>query len=67
MEISTKRFIMLDHIQEATTFVHQHGILSPEVGVILGTGLGNQFVKEIKNQVVINYNSIPHFPITTVE
>lgn len=58
---------MLDHIQEATTFIHQHGITAPEVGVILGTGLGNQFVKEIKNQVVVNYNSIPHFPISTVE
>ncbi len=59
--------IMLEHIQEATTFIRQHGITSPEVGVILGTGLGNLFVKEIKNPVVINYNSIPHFPISTVE
>ena len=58
---------MLDHIQEATTFIHQHGVVSPEIGVILGTGLGNQFVKEIRNQIVINYNSIPHFPISTVE
>ena len=58
---------MLEHIQEATTFIRQHGITSPEVGVILGTGLGNLFVKEIKNPVVINYNSIPHFPISTVE
>ena len=37
------------------------------MGVILGTGLGNKFVKEIKNPLVINYNSIPHFPISTVE
>jgi len=59
--------IMLEHIQEATSFIRQHGITSPEVGVILGTGLGNLFVGEIKNPVVINYNSIPHFPISTVE
>lgn len=58
---------MLEHIQEATSFIRQHGITSPEVGVILGTGLGNLFVGEIKNPVVINYNSIPHFPISTVE
>ena len=58
---------MLNEIKEATSFIYQHGITSPEIGVILGTGLGNQFVKDIKNQVEINYNSIPHFPISTVE
>jgi purine-nucleoside phosphorylase len=58
---------MLDHIQEAGKFIRDHGVDSPEVGVILGTGLGNRFVEEIKNPVTINYNSIPHFPISTVE
>jgi purine-nucleoside phosphorylase len=42
-------------------------MLHPEIGVILGTGLGDQFVKKIKNKIIINYNSIPHFPISTVE
>jgi purine-nucleoside phosphorylase len=58
---------MLDHIQEASKFIRDHGVDAPEVGIILGTGLGNQFVKEIRNPIVINYNSIPHFPISTVE
>jgi purine-nucleoside phosphorylase len=58
---------MLNQINEAVRFIQSHGITQPEVGVILGTGLGNRFVKEIKNAVVINYNSIPHFPISTVE
>ncbi len=58
---------MLHEIKEATEFIRAHGITEPEVGVILGTGLGNLFVKEIKNPVVINYNSIPHFPVSTVE
>src|SRR5436190_10967187 len=58
---------MLEDIQDATSFIRQHGITAPEIGVILGTGLGNRFVDEIKNQVEINYNSIPHFPISTVE
>lgn len=58
---------MLNEIKEATEFIRHHGITEPEIGVILGTGLGNQFVKEIKNPVVINYNSIPHFPVSTVE
>jgi purine-nucleoside phosphorylase len=58
---------MLNEIKEATDFLKKHGITQPEVGVILGTGLGNLFVKEIQNPIVINYNSIPHFPVSTVE
>ena len=58
---------MLNEIQEATDFLKKNGIDQPEVGVILGTGLGNLFVKEIKKPIVINYNSIPHFPVSTVE
>ncbi|MCE7861909.1 MAG: purine-nucleoside phosphorylase [Bacteroidetes bacterium CHB5] len=58
---------MIDHIKEATAYLKKNGIIEPEIGVILGTGLGNKFVEQIKNPVVINYNSIPHFPISTVE
>lgn len=58
---------MLNQIQDATAYLTQHGVQSPEIGVILGTGLGELFVKEIRNPVSINYNSIPHFPISTVE
>jgi len=58
---------MLHQINEAVRYIQSHGMIQPVVGVILGTGLGNRFVKEIKNPVVINYNSIPHFPISTVE
>lgn len=58
---------MIDQIKEATAYLKSHGISAPEVGVILGTGLGNKFVEQIKNPLVINYNSIPHFPISTVE
>lgn len=58
---------MLNEIKEATEYLRKHGIDQPEVGVILGMGLGNLFVKEIKNAIEINYNSIPHFPVSTVE
>jgi purine-nucleoside phosphorylase len=58
---------MLNEIKEATDYLKRHGIDKPEIGVILGTGLGNLFVKEIKNPIEINYNSIPHFPVSTVE
>src|SRR5258708_7293928 len=58
---------MLNQINEAVRYIQAHGMTQPEVGIILGNGLGNRFVKEIKNPIVINYNSIPHFPISTVE
>ncbi len=58
---------MLKEINEATEYLKKHGVDHPEIGVILGTGLGNLFVKEIKNPIEINYNSIPHFPVSTVE
>lgn len=58
---------MLGQIKDAASFIERRGIHKPEVGVILGTGLGNLFVKEIRNPIVIQYNSIPHFPLATVE
>jgi purine-nucleoside phosphorylase len=57
----------MESILQAADYIRSHGVEDPEIGVILGTGLGNLFVKEIKNPIVINYNSIPHFPISTVE
>lgn len=38
----------------------------PEIGVVLGTGLGDEFVSRINNPLVIPYNSIPFFPVSTV-
>jgi purine-nucleoside phosphorylase len=58
---------MLKEIQEASDYIRSRGVEAPEIGVILGTGLGNLFVKEIKKPIQIPYNSIPHFPISTVE
>ena len=58
---------MIDQIKEATDYIRKQEVTQPEVGVILGTGLGNLFVKEIQNPVVIEYHTIPHFPVSTVE
>jgi purine-nucleoside phosphorylase len=58
---------MVERIQEAADFLrHQCGEL-PKVGVILGTGLGNSFVRSIESPVDIPYDKIPHFPLSTVE
>lgn len=39
---------------------------APEVGVILGTGLGD-FAKALTGATVVPYADIPHFPASTVE
>lgn len=54
------------HIDDAVAFLRTQTKMSPEIGIILGTGLGG-LVKEIKKEVVIDYGDIPHFPISTVE
>lgn len=38
----------------------------PEIGIILGTGLG-MLANRIESPVEISYESIPHFPVSTVD
>lgn len=57
---------MIQKINETTSFLQSKGILLPESGIILGTGLGGM-VKHIKIIVSIDYKDIPHFPVSTVE
>jgi purine-nucleoside phosphorylase len=57
----------MKEVNEAAEFLRRRGMDKPQVGVILGTGLGNRFVEEIKSPVIVTYNAIPHFPISTVE
>jgi purine-nucleoside phosphorylase len=57
---------MLNKIKETTAFLQSQGIEAPEVGIVLGTGLGG-LVKEIEVIKAIDYDKIPHFPVSTVE
>jgi len=57
---------MIKFIKETAEYLQEKGFDTPEVGIILGTGLG-QLVNEIKNPIEISYNHIPHFPTATVE
>ena len=38
----------------------------PEIGIVLGTGLG-MLAEKIESAVEISYDSIPHFPVSTVD
>lgn len=53
-------------IQEAKQYVQSKISFQPEVGLILGSGLG-VLAELIENAVSISYVQIPHFPISTVE
>jgi purine-nucleoside phosphorylase len=55
-----------DKILEAARFLSPFNANSATTGVVLGSGLGN-FVQEIQVQKEIDYDAIPHFPVSTVE
>src|SRR6056297_1218436 len=57
---------MIKEIQETTKYLKEKGFENPEIGIILGTGLG-QLLNEIKIEIEVSYNHIPHFPTATVE
>ncbi len=57
---------MLDKIKVTEEFLVKQGIYSPEIGIILGTGLGN-LIHEIKIEKEVDYDQIPNFPLSTVE
>jgi len=57
---------MLKIINETANFLKDKTNFSPDVGIILGTGLGG-LVNEIKIEHTISYEDIPNFPVSTVE
>ena len=50
---------MLKKIAETASFIAQHISTKPEIGIILGTGLG-ELVNEIKIEKAIPYHEIPN-------
>ncbi|MHB2147892.1 purine-nucleoside phosphorylase [Calditrichota bacterium LG25] len=56
----------LQQISEAHDFIRGKIENDPQIGIILGTGLGG-LVKEIEIAQEIPYQQIPHFPVSTVE
>ena len=53
-------------IDEAVSHLRGRTKATPGIGIILGTGLGG-LAKEIKADAVVEYQDIPHFPVSTVE
>lgn len=57
---------MIKQINESKDYLQARGFEDPEIGVILGTGLG-KLVDEIEIKAEVSYNHIPFFPSATVE
>jgi purine-nucleoside phosphorylase len=57
---------LFDRIQSAAELVRSRSRLVPEVGIILGTGLGG-VAREIAVEQEVPYQEIPGFPLSTVE
>ncbi len=55
---------LAEKIAAATAFIQQRWPKPPQVGIILGTGLGN-LASCIEAEAVIPYEEIPHFPRST--
>lgn len=57
---------MIKFINETTEYLKNKGFENPEIGIILGTGLG-QLINEVEILHEVSYNHIPNFPTATVE
>lgn len=56
----------LKQFSETVKFLKKQYKPSPQVGIVLGSGLG-KFVNEIEIEKEVPYKDIPHFPVSTVE
>ncbi|MEO2050768.1 MAG: purine-nucleoside phosphorylase [Allomuricauda sp.] len=55
-----------EQLNESVDYLKKRGFDTPEIGIVLGTGLG-QLVDDIQDPIEAHYNHIPYFPLATVE
>jgi purine-nucleoside phosphorylase len=53
-------------LKESTAYLKSKGFETPEIGIVLGTGLG-KLADEIEDTIEAHFNHIPFFPLATVE
>lgn len=51
---------------ETIDYLKTQGLVEPEIGLILGSGLGD-LANDVENAIKIPYENIPNFPVSTVE
>ena len=50
---------------ETVQFLKNKGLVNPEIGLILGSGLGD-LANDVEDAITISYEEIPNFPLSTV-
>jgi len=58
--------MMKDELLESVAYLKNKGFEKPEIGIVLGTGLG-KLVDSVEDPIEAHYNHIPFFPLATVE
>ncbi|MBU2975419.1 MULTISPECIES: purine-nucleoside phosphorylase [Zobellia] len=53
-------------LNESVAYLQSKGFDNPEIGIVLGTGLG-KLADQIEDPIEAHYNHIPFFPLATVE
>ena len=56
----------MQQLRETVAYIRKYVSEEAGTGIILGSGLGN-LSNEIKVEIEISYNDIPHFPVSTVK
>jgi purine-nucleoside phosphorylase len=57
---------MTEKTNQTLDFLKSKGIIAPEIGIVLGTGLG-KMVNKLRIITALDYEEIPNFPVATVE
>ncbi|MFO0414128.1 MAG: purine-nucleoside phosphorylase [Bacteroidota bacterium] len=57
---------LLKKIEQTVSYIRQKITHTPDVGIVLGSGLGN-FTAELEIELEIPYETIPNFPVSTVQ
>ena len=56
----------MQKFDEALSYLKNVYPFIPEIGIVLGSGLGN-FIDDVEIENEVSYDQIPHFPVSTVE
>ncbi|MGH1362597.1 MAG: purine-nucleoside phosphorylase [Calditrichia bacterium] len=57
---------IMTQIDQAVAYIRTQTNFQPEIGIVLGTGLG-ELAEEIEAEIEITYDKIPNFVVSTVE
>ncbi len=57
---------ILQQIRKSTGYINELTKLKPDIGIILGSGLG-AFINEIEIEKEISYKQIPYFPTSSID